>query len=67
MSNNELFWINYEKWQVDSWEEFCQSEYYNGERRDDVEICDNGDVHFGNFHYIKECVTSWQRSKYFVY
>lgn len=65
MSNHE-FWDSYEKWQKQVWQEFVDGEFYQGQKREDIEICEDGTIHLSLFHYIKDCVTSWKDSKYYT-
>ena len=62
----KLFWDNYKKWQDEAWEEFMESEFYDGEERESTEICEDGTVYLSLFSYIKNCVTSWEDSQYYT-
>jgi regulator of RNase E activity RraB len=64
--NYEIFRENYEKWEKQAWEEFKNGEFYNGEEREDIEICEDGTVYLNLFSYIKNCVTSWEDSEFFI-
>ena len=58
------FWERYEMWKQDAFEEFVESEYYNGETMDDIGIHEDGSIHFEFLSYIKDVVTPFSKSIY---
>jgi hypothetical protein len=51
---------DYDAWLEDAIHEFRTGEWYEDDYGFDYEICENGDVHLGNFHIIKGAVTSFE-------
>jgi len=64
---SKIFWSNYEKWEQESLKEFKESEYWNEDYNSGhLEITECGSVYLGNLHWIKNAVTSWEDSEFFV-
>lgn len=63
---NTNFDKSYEEWKDSAYEEFRNSEFYNGEKFNDIEICENGTVHLNFFNYINNVVTPWKDSDYYT-
>ena len=60
-----MFDENYRKWQESCIEELTEQGY--GVTLDDIEICEDGKIHFiGNFYLTDKLVTSWEESPYYT-
>jgi hypothetical protein len=68
MSNYKRFIENYELWRNKAWEEFVNGEFYEGQEKSQVEICEDGTVYpyEGQLAYIKDCITSWENSEFYI-
>lgn len=67
MKNNK-FWTNYEKWYSAAKEEFENGKHYDDSYGINFEIMDDGSLYLGGnlFHVIKNAVTSWSESEFYV-
>lgn len=58
---------NYQKWMIDALQEFKNSDYWHEEYDNgNFEITERGDIYLGNMHWIKNVVTSWNKSKHYI-
>ena len=58
------FWERYDMWKQEAFNEYVESEFYNGEEIDDIEIHEDGTIYYGLFNYIKDVVTPFRMSIY---
>jgi hypothetical protein len=61
------FFEQYELWKAECMEELRNKDIVFDWDEDKVDICENGQVYFGNLHITQAgFVTPWEESKYFV-
>ena len=61
------FWERYDLWKKSAYNEFVESEFYNEESIEDIEICEDGSIYYNDLlNYAKDVATPWVYSMYYI-